>query len=66
MRSYIGRKRVDCLPAAAGAYQCRLGKFDLSEVVLVNGGGRVRADAPARLKQAEQTARRNKAGIWAR
>ena len=63
LRGYIGSRTVFCLPAGE-RYRCRMGDFDLSQVVLYNGGGRASADAPDALREAEARARSAKVGIW--
>ena len=63
LRGYIGSRAVSCLPVGE-RYRCQLGDFDLSYVVLYNGGGRASADAPDELRQAEARARDAKVGIW--
>jgi Mg-chelatase subunit ChlD len=63
LRGYIGSRAVSCLPVGE-RYRCQLGDFDLSHVVLYNGGGRASADAPAALREAEARARDAKVGIW--
>jgi penicillin-binding protein 1A len=65
---YIAGREVDCEPAGSGAaeHRCKLGAFDLGEAVLLNGAGRAAANAPERLRKAEQKAREAGRGIWAR
>ncbi len=68
LQRYLAGREVDCEPAEAGAvrYRCKIGAFDLAEAVLLNGGGRAAANAPERLRGAEENARRARRGIWAR
>ena len=61
---YIGNRAVACAPEGRGQYWCTIGEFDLSVVVLFNGGGRATADAPAYLKEAEAHAQANRLGVW--
>ena len=61
---YIGNRAVACAPEDRGQYRCTIGEFDLSVVVLFNGGGRAMADAPAYLKEAEAHAQANRLGVW--
>lgn len=64
MRRYIAGREVVCQPFDAAAFRCEVGGYDLSEVVLFNGGGRALADAPPELLAAEQEARHGRVGIW--
>lgn len=62
---YLKRREVECEPtAAASQYRCTVDRYDLSEVVLYNGGGRATADASPDLKAAESHARENRFGVW--
>ena len=65
MNSYIGGREVACVPFAGAAHRCEVGGYDLSEVVLFNGGARATGDAPGDLKAAETRARQERVGIWA-
>ncbi|MGE5270215.1 MAG: PBP1A family penicillin-binding protein [Thiohalocapsa sp.] len=47
-------------------YHCKLGEYDLSEAVLLNGAGRLGEDADARLRAFEDQARTAARGIWRR
>jgi endonuclease YncB( thermonuclease family) len=64
MNGYIGGREVACVPFSGTAHRCEVGGYDLSEVVLFNGGGRASGDAPADLKDAEARARSAGVGIW--
>jgi 1A family penicillin-binding protein len=68
MARYIDGREVTCEPAAAGSseYSCRVGGYDLGEVVIYNGGGRAAADAPPAFKSAEAKARLYGRGLWQR
>jgi hypothetical protein len=62
---YLDRREVECEPAGpTGAYQCRVGRVDLSLVVLFNGGGRAAPDATPALRLAADEARAAHVGIW--
>src|SRR5712691_11373190 len=63
---YIGGREVACDPADAGAphYRCKIGEYDLGEAVLLNGAAHAAADAPERMRQAEEQARAAHRGIW--
>ena len=63
---YIGGREVACEPAASGAphYRCKIGTYDLGEAVLLNGAAQAAADAPERLRSAEEKARAAHRGIW--
>ena len=65
---YIGGRPVSCEPAEAGSaqYRCRLGDYDLSEAVVLNGAARAGADAPEGVREAEERARAAHRGIWRR
>ena len=65
---YIGGRQVSCDSAEDGSaqYRCKLGDYDLGEAVLLNGAGRAAADAPDRLRDAEERARAAGRGIWRR
>lgn len=65
MADYIGDREVQCRPSAGGRHRCEVDGWDLSEVVLFNGGGRATADAPAGYAKAERKARAERKGIWA-
>lgn len=64
MNGYIGGREVDCVPFGRATYRCELDGYDLSEVVLFNGGARARDDAPPYLRAAEARARADRVGIW--
>ncbi|WP_282604174.1 PBP1A family penicillin-binding protein [Pelagibius sp. Alg239-R121] len=66
MTSYIGERQVLCKPYTVQTHRCEVGGFDLSEVVIFNGGARAANDAPAYLRKAEKRARKGRRGIWAR
>lgn len=65
---YMGGREVACDPVEGGdaQYRCRIGDYDLAEAVLLNGAGRAGANAPERLRNAEQQARTARRGIWSR
>ena len=65
MASYIGDRLVSCNPTRSQHYRCKLGGWDLSEVVLFNGGGRPTADAAPELAEAARNARDAGRGVWA-
>lgn len=65
MAGYIGDRDVTCRPADGDRYRCEVEGWDLSEVVLFNGGGRATPDAPAGYVRAEGKARAAQRGIWA-
>ena len=66
MESYIGGRRVTCQPYNTRYHRCEVGGFDLSEVVIFNGGAKADGNAPAYLRKAEAKARRGRRGIWSR
>jgi len=63
---YIRGREIACQPVERGAtqYRCKLGEYDLSEAVVLNGAGRAAANAPERLRDAEIQARSAGRGIW--
>jgi len=63
---YIRGREIACQPVERGAtqYRCKLGEYDLSEAVVLNGAGRAAANAPERLRDAEAQARSAGRGIW--
>jgi penicillin-binding protein 1A len=64
-RRYLGPREVVCEPAdSSNEYRCRVDDQDLSRVVLFNGGGRAKANAPAEFRTLEQQARSSRVGIW--
>ena len=65
MADYIGGREVQCRAAANDRHRCEVDGWDLSEVVLYNGGGRASPDAPAAYTRAERKARAEQKGIWA-
>ena len=52
--------------ASASVYRCRIGDRDLSELVLLNGGGQATADATPDLRAVEARARDARIGLWRR
>lgn len=65
MNDYIGDRDVRCRPATDERYRCEVDGWDLSEVVLFNGGGRTTPDAPPSYRRAERKARDERRGVWA-
>jgi endonuclease YncB( thermonuclease family) len=63
---YIRGREVACQPVDRGVaqYRCKLGEYDLSEAVVLNGAARAAANAPERLRDAEAQARSAARGIW--
>lgn len=64
LASYIGDRPAVCRQAEADRYRCEVDGWNLSEVVLHNGGGRATATAPPDLIEAERRAREAGRGIW--
>jgi 1A family penicillin-binding protein len=52
--------------ASSSAYRCRVGDRDLSELVLLNGGGQASADATPDLRAVEARAQAARIGMWRR
>lgn len=64
---YLAGRPVTCQPVAGSpAYLCGVEGRDLSEVVLFNGGGRASSEATPDLVAAEDRARTERLGVWAR
>ncbi|MDB5591082.1 PBP1A family penicillin-binding protein, partial [Enterovirga sp.] len=64
---YLRRRPVSCEAQGEGkSYRCALDGYDLSRVVLYNGGGRAGPDADEDLREAEQQAQAAGLGLWAR
>ncbi|MBX9934236.1 MAG: hypothetical protein K2Y56_22425 [Methylobacterium sp.] len=64
---YLGNRSVSCQPVAGSdAHLCSVDGRDLSEVVLFNGGGRASPEATPDLVAAEDRARTERLGVWAR
>jgi endonuclease YncB( thermonuclease family) len=63
---YLNGREVACQPVErnGGPYRCKLGEYDLSEAVVLNGAARAAANAPERLRDAEAQARSAARGIW--
>ncbi|MFD1300395.1 thermonuclease family protein [Methylobacterium marchantiae] len=64
---YLAGRPVTCQTVAGSeAYLCSVEGRDLSEVVLFNGGGRASSEATPDLVAAEDRARTERLGVWAR
>ncbi|MCJ2043099.1 hypothetical protein MKK58_00835 [Methylobacterium sp. J-078] len=64
---YLAGRTVTCRPVAGSeARLCAVDGRDLSEVVLFNGGGRASPEATPDLVAAEDHARAERLGVWAR
>lgn len=64
---YLAGRTVACQPVAGSeARLCSVDGRDLSEVVLFNGGGRASPEATPDLVAAEDHARAERLGVWAR
>jgi endonuclease YncB( thermonuclease family) len=64
---YLAGRSVSCQPVAGSeARLCAVDGRDLSEVVLFNGGGRASSEATPDLVAAEDRARSERLGVWAR
>ena len=48
-----------------GRYRCAIDGWDLSEIVLLNGGGRATPQAAPDLVEAQRKARSEGRGLWA-
>ena len=65
---YIDGREIACEPADRGVpkFRCKIGDYDLGEAILLNGAGRAAANAPERLRSAEEKARGAGRGVWGR
>ena len=61
---YIHGRVVSCDAATTSTFRCEVDGWDLSEVVLYNGGARALLDAPPTLMEAESHAKQANLGIW--
>ncbi len=66
LEQYIRGREVVCQASEPGTalYRCELGDIDVGEAVVLNGAGRVAANASGRLLAAEQKAQAAGRGIW--
>jgi 1A family penicillin-binding protein len=64
MQRFIAGREVVCAPVGDGRHRCQVGNYDLSRVVLYNGGAQSLADAPDALVEAERRAREARRGLW--
>lgn len=64
MERYIGGREITCRPTVADRHRCEVDGWDLSKVVLFNGGGTATRDASPELAAAEEKARREGRGVW--
>jgi 1A family penicillin-binding protein len=66
LERYIRGREVVCQAAGPGTaqYRCELDSIDVAEAVVLNGAGRVAANASGRLLAAEQKAQADGRGIW--
>jgi endonuclease YncB( thermonuclease family) len=62
----IQGREVICQTTEPGTaqYRCNLGDIDVGEAVVLNGAGRVAANASGRLLGAEQKAQTAGRGVW--
>ena len=66
LERYIRGREVVCQASerSVAQYRCNLDNIDLGEAVVLNGAGRVAANASGRLLGAEQKAQASGRGIW--
>ena len=64
LAQYLRGRAVSCRLKGGDFYRCRLGGYDISEVVLFNGGARATPDAPPELRAAEADAKSKRLGVW--
>lgn len=64
LTNYIAQREVLCRPTKPDRYRCSVGGWDLSEVVLFNGGGRPLPAVDPTLRAAAREAQRTRRGIW--
>ncbi|WP_246215736.1 PBP1A family penicillin-binding protein [Microvirga makkahensis] len=64
---FLRRREIVCAPGATpGMQRCRIGRHDLSAIILAAGGGRATPDASEELLAAEDQARSARLGVWRR
>jgi penicillin-binding protein 1A len=63
---YIGGREIACAPIdpVTSKFRCKIGDYDLSEAILLNGAGRATDNASERLRSAEEKARLAGRGVW--
>jgi membrane peptidoglycan carboxypeptidase len=65
LAGYIGDREITCRRTIEDRYRCAIDGFDLSELVLLNGGGRATPQAAPDLAEAQRKARSEGRGLWA-
>jgi penicillin-binding protein 1A len=65
LAEYIGDREITCRLTMDNRYRCEIDGWDMSEIVLQNGGGRATEHAPPDLVEAQREARREGRGLWA-
>jgi penicillin-binding protein 1A len=65
LAAYIGDREITCRHTMDDRYRCEIDGWDLSEIVLLNGGGRATPQAAADLVEAQDKARSEGRGLWA-
>lgn len=63
LEGYIRDREVQCTRLDT-AYRCMLEGKDLSEIVVRNGGGKAADDAPSVILEAQESAKRERRGVW--
>lgn len=57
LAEYIGDREITCRLTMDDRYRCKIDGWDLSEIVLLNGGGRAMEHAAPDLIEAQRKAR---------
>jgi penicillin-binding protein 1A len=65
LAAYIGDREITCRLTMDDRYRCAIDGWDLSAVVLQNGGGHVTPQAAPDLVEAQRKARSEGRGLWA-
>jgi membrane peptidoglycan carboxypeptidase len=65
LAAYIGDREITCRLTMDDRYRCALDGWDLSEIVLQNGGGHATPQAAPDLVEAQRKARSEGRGLWA-
>ncbi|MGH6886135.1 MAG: penicillin-binding transpeptidase domain-containing protein, partial [Geminicoccales bacterium] len=65
LAAYLGDREITCRLTIDDRYRCALDGWDLSEIVLQNGGGHATPQAAPDLVEAQRKARSEGRGLWA-
>jgi endonuclease YncB( thermonuclease family) len=65
LAAYLGDREITCRLTMDDRYRCTIDGWDLSEIVLQNGGGHAAPQAAPDLVEAQRKARSQGRGLWA-